>query len=97
MFSVPDNLKKFLFDYEQSRFIECNRTLANNNVKLMGANYTQNSKRNKMISGVITHISDSLESFYKHYWLAGGYSAWMVPRLRHHSAHSGRGRGHMGS
>ena len=38
----------------------------------MGANYTQNSKRNKMISGVITHLSESLESFYKHYWLAGG-------------------------
>ena len=70
--SVPSNIKRFLFDYEHSKFLECNRELAKKNRELMGANYTQNGKRNKMISSVMVHISETLESFYKHYFLAGG-------------------------
>jgi hypothetical protein len=46
--------------------------MAKLNLKRMGPSYAQNIKRNKMISKVTEHISDTLDSFYKHYWLAGG-------------------------
>jgi hypothetical protein len=69
---IPSNLKKFLFDYNVSKFIECNRTLAVNNLRLLGDSYKQNVDRNKMLSPVMSHISKTLEGLYKHYWLAGG-------------------------
>ncbi len=71
-FYVPSKLKQFLFDYDHSKFIECNREMAKMNLKKIGPSYAQNIKRNKMISKVTEHISDTLDSFYKHYWLAGG-------------------------
>jgi phosphorylcholine metabolism protein LicD len=46
--------------------------MAKINLKRMGPTYRQNVKRNKMIAKVTEHIVDTLESFNKHYWLAGG-------------------------
>ena len=71
-FNVPSNLKKFLFDYDHSRFLECNTQLAKKNIEKLGKKYAQNEKKNKMVTKVTEHLSDSLEGFYKHYWLAGG-------------------------
>jgi hypothetical protein len=69
---VPSKIDDFLFDYESSKFLECNRELAFENLNTLGANYTQNLKRNKMLQPVISHISKTLEKLHKHYWLAGG-------------------------
>ncbi len=71
-FFIPANLDKFLFEYDHSTFLECNRQLAKSNFEKYGKNYTQNESRNKMISPVMQHISRKLESLGKHYWLAGG-------------------------
>lgn len=71
-FNMPSDLKRFLFDYQNSKFLECNTYLAKKNIEKIGKKYAQNEKKNKMISPVIEHLSNSLEGFYKHYWLAGG-------------------------
>lgn len=69
---IPADLDKFFFDYGHSRFIECNKQLARYNLKSIGSKYRQNEKKNKMIAPVIQHITQTLESMGKHYWLAGG-------------------------
>ena len=71
-FLVPANLAKFLFDYSHSSFLECNRKLADKNLERYGSKYQPNNERNKMISPVVRHLTSTLESFGKHYWLAGG-------------------------
>lgn len=71
-FFVPSNIEQFIYDYSHSVFLECNRELAANNLKRLGPSYAQNAKRNKMISPVVKHLTGTLESFRKHYWLAGG-------------------------
>lgn len=68
--NVPLDVNKFLFDYAHSTFIECNEDLARANLKL--TNYTQNIKKNAIISKTLNYMSTSLESYYKNYWLAGG-------------------------
>ena len=69
---VPSNIDKFLFDYGHSKFVECNKKLAKENLKLLGSEYKQDNKKNQMIAPVIEHITRTLESLGKHYWLAGG-------------------------
>ena len=63
---------ELLFDYNHSRFLECNTQLAKKNLEKIGKKYIQNEKKNKMISVVTGHLSETLEKFEKHYWLAGG-------------------------
>lgn len=72
LFYVPADLKRFSFDYNHSLFIECNRNLAQLNLRKLGSSHNQNLEKNKMVLPVIKHISETLESNYKHYWLAGG-------------------------
>ena len=69
---VPSNIKNFLFDYNVSKFLECNRTLADANLRKMGDKYKPNIERNNMLLPVMSHMSKTLEGLYKHYWLAGG-------------------------
>jgi hypothetical protein len=71
-FYVPSNMKRFTFEYNHSTFIECNRDLARANLRKLGPKHNQDLKKNKMILPVVTHISETMESMYKHYWLAGG-------------------------
>ena len=68
----PLNLKKFLFDYKYSKFIECNRTLAELTLKQMGESYKQNYTRNKKIMDGIRYLSQSIELLNKPYFLFGG-------------------------
>ena len=71
-FNVPTDVKRFLFDYDHSKFIECNKFLTKKNLDTLGDSYAQNEVRNAMITPITKYISNSLESYYKHYWLAGG-------------------------
>jgi hypothetical protein len=72
LFNLPSDIKKLLFDYNHSKFLECNTNLAKKNLEKIGKKYNQNEKKNKMISVVTEHLSETLEKFEKHYWLAGG-------------------------
>ena len=59
-----------MFEYDHSVFLECDRNLAQFNEKYY--NISQNRKKNKIILNTLGYISSSLESYLKHYWLAGG-------------------------
>lgn len=65
---MPLNVKKFLFDYSHSTFLECNEELARQNLNV---NYKQNTTLNYQISQGLNYISNTLDSYYKNYWLAG--------------------------
>lgn len=69
---VPSDVHSFLFNYNHSPFLECNYALAQKNIKTLGANYSQNAKKNTMLLPVMKNISKTLEGLRKHYWLAGG-------------------------
>ena len=69
---IPSDLDQFLFDYDHSAFLECNRELAESTSKQMGAKYVNQDKRLSMIGQTIQYLGDTLSSFKKHYWLAGG-------------------------
>lgn len=71
-FILPSDIDKFLFEYDHSIFLECNRDLVKKNIQKLGSKHQQDIKKNKIVAPVIEHISKSLESFRKHYWLAGG-------------------------
>lgn len=72
LFIIPTNVKRFLFDYDHSMFIECNKTLAERNLQINGVKYQQDVGKNFEISKTAGYITKSLENFHKHYWLAGG-------------------------
>ena len=66
---VPMDIERFHYDYEHSKFLECNRELAR---QVLVGTYKQNNEKNKRLSKPASHIQDILQSFNKHYWLAGG-------------------------
>jgi hypothetical protein len=66
---IPSNLAQLNFIYANSKFIECNTDLARNN---LSPNYTQNNTLNNIIRPALIHIAKTLETFQKHYFLAGG-------------------------
>jgi hypothetical protein len=70
---VPSNLKFFLFEYKNSKFIECNQDLRDEIFKIKGKNYSylNATKENNAIS-VLEYIAKSLESLYKNYWISSG-------------------------
>ena len=70
-FNIPLNVRKFLFDYEHSAFIECNEDLAKKTLSTY-FNYFQNPSKNEFVSHEMKHITDSLENLYKDYWLSDG-------------------------
>ncbi len=70
---IPADLDQFLFDYEHSSFIECNRQMAAKTRARMGNEYVNKPQRLKMLAGVADYLSETLSvTFRKHYWLAGG-------------------------
>jgi hypothetical protein len=72
LFRIPLDLDRYLFDYDHSKFIECNSSLAIRSIQINEKKYEQNAEKNAKISKVIEYISEKLENFSKHYWLAGG-------------------------
>ena len=68
---IPINLEMFLFNYEHSKFLECNRTLA---VKVAekNTNYSQNILLNQKTRPCMVYIAEKFEHLQKRYWLAAG-------------------------
>ena len=71
-FKVTQNVKKLLFDYKNSVFIECNQTLARRNLVVNGSSYKQDLKKNALIASKLEYVTNKLENMYRNYWLAGG-------------------------
>ncbi|CAF1633587.1 unnamed protein product, partial [Adineta ricciae] len=69
-FSSPQNASHFLWLYNISQFIECNHALA----KEMETNYHlyQNTSQLDLTIRPMRMISNALNQFEKHHWLAGG-------------------------
>ncbi|CAF0938365.1 unnamed protein product [Brachionus calyciflorus] len=68
----PQNIQKFLYDYKNSEFIECNYDLAKYNYVSSGYRYRQNLTKNEIVSTKLDYIKQIIESYHKDYWLAGG-------------------------
>ncbi len=71
-FYIHSNLKHFLYEYENSKFLECNRTMLKENQKKLGPSYAIDEKKKNRIASDIEYVANSLESFYKKYWLDSG-------------------------
>ena len=65
---IPFEIEQFLYDYKHSRFLECNRKLADS----VDEKYKQNATRNLIILRDLKEIKSVLEGYYKNYWLAAG-------------------------
>ena len=68
-FNIPADIKKYLFEYDHSAFLECNVDLA---YKILSFTYKQNKQKNEEIEKSINFITKKLESYNVHYWLGGG-------------------------
>lgn len=68
---MPSDLNRFLFDYENSKFIECNSEAVQENLKASKYSYVQNETYNNMIKPRLRYMADVFESAYKHYLLTG--------------------------
>ena len=74
---IPANINSFLFDYKNSKFIECNRPLAEYNLNFFKSinstqNYSQNIQKNQLVLKYLNYTTTKLEKLSKRYWLAGG-------------------------
>lgn len=67
---MPGKLKQFKFDYDKSKFIECNRQLAMGNKRK--DKYMQNMDKSSRIIPRMVYVTRYLESIYTNYWLAAG-------------------------
>lgn len=63
-------LKKFLFDYKNSVFRECNAKLYKENMNL--TNHKVNTILNESVRPGLSYIADSLERMFVRYFLAQG-------------------------
>jgi hypothetical protein len=67
-FNIPADIKKYLFEYDHSAFLECDLNLAGRIKK----EQKQDVKKNEEIEQSIDFITKKLEAFNVHYWLGGG-------------------------
>ncbi len=69
-FSFPRNVSHFLWLYNTSEFLECNRILAN---QMENKYYLyQNISQLNLTTLPMRNIAYALNQLEKHYWLAGG-------------------------
>ena len=74
---IPIDIKKFLFDYSHSKFIECNSTMANYNLQKYPDKSQQSTLLHNNVKPGLFQIKKVLESSYKKYWIAsGGLLGW---------------------
>jgi hypothetical protein len=55
---VPSDINKFIFEYEYSKYVSCKNTLLKSEI-------------NTEISDLLRHVTDTITSFNKIYWLDG--------------------------
>jgi hypothetical protein len=69
---IPENLKKFFYDYNHSKFLECNSEMAKMSFLLSNGTYRQNESQNKKIKPCFVNIAQELENMFVPYWLSSG-------------------------
>ena len=69
---LPENIDRFLFDYEQSHFVGCNKILANKHTRLNKENLTRINQRNTNILNGLVNLTEHLENNLKRYYLSAG-------------------------
>ena len=69
---VPENIKRYLYDYDHSKFIECDQELAKNISSLYDGVLKQNDTMNKKLMPCMVKLVQTLEGMYKNYWLTSG-------------------------
>ena len=70
--NIPEDIDKYFFDYEHSKFIECNNELAKNISKLQNGKFEQNNELNGKIMPCLNELVQKLENMKKKYWLTSG-------------------------
>ncbi|CAF1348610.1 unnamed protein product [Adineta ricciae] len=70
LFYYPRNVSHFLWLYDSSEFIHCNRRLASRMKKKY--NIHESMSQLSLIVKPMVHIGQSLNQLQKHYWIAGG-------------------------
>ena len=66
---IPINMKRFLFDYDHSVFLECNKKALSENEK---QGYKLSSVLHESVKPGLGYITDSLEMMFIRYWLSDG-------------------------
>jgi hypothetical protein len=70
-------MDKFFYDYNFSKFIECNQVLANSIAKKYNASMSSNLIRKSTIAPCLLELTNFLENLKKRYWLtSGGLLGW---------------------
>jgi hypothetical protein len=69
---IPLDIRKFLFDYSHSKFIECNRDQAKKSAEYMKQKSFENNNLTQPAKFGIIYVKSVLEKFEKNYWLAAG-------------------------
>ena len=69
----PVDIRKFLFDYKHSKFIECNKEYAKQTGEYFSKNnHVSDSKRFLNAKHGLIYVTSALEEMEKNYWLAAG-------------------------
>jgi hypothetical protein len=66
LFRVPTDLDQFMYDYDHSKFVECDCDLARN------ATNKQDYGKNSKAMSLLAYVVDYLHSIQKHFFLFGG-------------------------
>ena len=68
---IPSDIDQFLYDYNHSKFLECNSKYAKESLKLTGNGSGISAEaKNKFKS--IKNVTSILEKLRKKYWIAAG-------------------------
>ena len=68
-FYIPSNVEQFLYDYKNSKFLECNFEMAD---EINKSKYHQIKSKNILVSSKLTEIKSFMESRRLNYVLAAG-------------------------
>jgi hypothetical protein len=60
---IPSNIQQFLFDFQNSKFIECSSTLKKT---------PQDEVKNRIFLQALKYVTAKLENMRKTYWLSSG-------------------------
>ena len=63
---------KFIFDYKRSKFLECNKTLFETNLKRIGDSHKPNVERDSKIIQTVLNIKSYFDDIMINYWISDG-------------------------
>jgi hypothetical protein len=68
---APSNLNAFILEYKYSKFLECNKQLAIQNMEILGntSELYMDLKKGEQASQILEYVSNYLESLDKLFWL----------------------------